>query len=109
MIYISGIVELDEDDKRNCGAAFADAEHYLKHDVQVYEDTEIINSHARIKELRDAGKITDMRSEMLVRINMLSQCDKIYMLKGWETSQVSRAEYEYARAVGMRYVYSKKF
>ena len=109
MIYISGDAEFFEDDNTDYGSAFDGAEQYLTHDVQVYEDTGVINSYARIKELREAGKITDIRQEMLVRINMLSQCDKIYMLKGWEKNQTARAEYEYAKAVGMRYVYSKKF
>ena len=109
MIYISGRVDIDSDNLEEYAEAFDDAEKYLTHDVQVYEDTKVINSYRYIEKLKAEGKIQTMADEMLERIKMLAQCDKIYMLIGWEPDQTARAEYEFAKAVGMRYIYSRKF
>ena len=109
MIYISGWVDVDSENIEEYAEAFDEAEKYLKNDVQVYSDTTIINSYRYFEALYKQGKIKDRTEEIVERIKLISQCDKIYMLQGWEHDQTARAEYEASRAMGKRYIYSRKF
>ncbi len=44
---------------------------------------------------------------MKMSFELLSMCDAIYMLKGWEESKGANREYGYAVAKGMRIMFEK--
>ena len=49
-------------------------------------------------------KICTHADYMIVSMALLSICDTIYMLKGWEESEGAREEYEWAVNSGLRIV-----
>ena len=104
MIYISGQIT----DRKNYRDVFNAAEQYLietqnKHSI--YGTSKIINP----AKVSDALPQMEYREYLDVAFYLLSMCDMIYMLKGWEKSPGARAEHEYASATGMRIIYSRKF
>lgn len=103
MIYISGPTDIER--LPNLEVRFADAQQYLEHVVKFYEDHNVINSFTEF-----SGKeFSSLKEEVIIRLNTVNKCDKIYMLMGWEKDRMSRVEHEFASASGMRIIYSKKF
>ena len=104
MIYITG--PIDENNKEDTKERFAQAEEYLKHEVFAYEDHGVFNTYTQFFEKK---KYKDIKSELMARFRAINSCDKLYFLVGWEKDQVARVEHEFAKVIGMRVIYSKKF
>ena len=95
-VYISGPMTGHEDMNRE---AFEEAEKELHFDWAV---DEIVNP-AKFP-FRDTA---EYRNIINFCLSALSQCDSIYMLKGWEKSTGACIEYGYARARGMDIRYER--
>lgn len=96
MIYISGSLE-DVN-------TWYGAEEYIR-SGNAHNKVPVINI---VKALQGIGELSDS-DLMEIRFLLLSKCNTIYMLKGWETDLVARAEHEYAYARHYNIIYSKKF
>ena len=92
MIYISGKITGTTDYIKR----FEDAERSLNRRFSV------VNPAAINARLPKDCKYSDY---MKVSICLLSLCDTIYMLKGWETSNGARLEHAYAVANGYKIIY----
>ena len=104
MIYLSG--PTDDDKAGRYKEQYINAENYLKHAVFAYEDNNVFNSYT---EFCMNTKCNSIKKELLERITIISKCEKIYFLIGWEKDLIARAEHEFAKAIGLRVIYSKKF
>jgi hypothetical protein len=49
------------------------------------------------------------KKQLDLALYVLSMCDMIYMLKGWENNNDIRLLHDYADANGYKIIYSKKF
>lgn len=109
MIYVSGRVDVDNIDHYR--SQFESAKDYLLHDVWVYEDQNVVtlidlyNNVSRIKPIDDFM----MSEELEHRVRLVKDCDKIYMLLGWEQDDMCRVEHTFAKAYNKKIIYSKKF
>ena len=101
MIFIAGDWEQDI-------THFAKAKEHLidtqKHH-QIYGTAEIINS----AEVLATMPFLSYEQQIDVLIQLLSMCDTIYMLKGWEKNNDVSLLHDYASAKNYRIIYSKKF
>lgn len=46
-------------------------------------------------------KVWTPKEMLVIDIALMSHCDSIYMLPGWENSKGAQTEYQYAKSVGM--------
>lgn len=88
-VYISGRIRGCEDYRER----FAAAENYLKN-----KGFKVINP-AKTDDLLPEGSTFEQYME--IDMKLLSMCDAIYMLRGWEESCGANREYGYALAKGM--------
>lgn len=89
MVYISGgITNVPNFMKR-----FSSVENDL-----IKQGYEVVNP-AKLNDI--LPKICTHADYMIVSMALLSICDTIYMLKGWEESECAREEYEWAVSVGI--------
>ncbi len=51
----------------------------------------------------------EYKQQLDLALCVLSMCDMIYMLKGWENNNDIRLLHDYADANGYKIIYSKKF
>lgn len=101
MIFIAG----DWTDKRQ---PFDKAEEHLIDTEQhhkIYGTTSIINS----AKVLDTVPFLDYKQQVDLMLCLLSMCDTIYMLKGWEYNNDVRLLHDYADNNGYKIIYSKKF
>ena len=89
MIYISGAITNNPEYKRH----FNDAEDFLSKLDTVINPARV-NSNLPTECTHD--------EYMIVSIAMLSLCDTIYMLRGWEKSEGAKEELAYALQKGYR-------
>lgn len=88
-IYISGPITNDKDYLEK----FAKAETELRlQGVEVVNPAEILFT---------MPKSTTHSQYMIVSLALLSQCDAVYMLKGWQKSKGANIEFEYAYEHGI--------
>ena len=88
--------------------AFNKAEAHLietekKH--QIYHDSEIIN----ISKVFDSMPALDYKHQINIALHLISISDRVYMLKGWEYNNDARMLHDYALALNLQIIYSKKF
>ena len=103
MIFIAG----DWTDEKNVDS-FAGAEQQLEDTEKyhsIYGTSEIINSYTVMQTLN----YLDYKQQVDVLIHLLSYCDIIYMLRGWENNNDIRLLHDYASNNGYKIIYSKKF
>ena len=95
-VYISGpITGTDDYMERFERVAW---EVWVNYDCTVINPAEI-NSHLP----NDTTHAVYMRTS----IAMLSMCDTIYLMKGWENSKGCKIEYNYARKNGIKIIYEE--
>ena len=102
MIFIMG--DLENVSKKTFDEAIKHLKKTEKYH-QIYHDAVIVNA----RQLKDyVPDITDKeRTDLLIHV--LSCCDILYMLKGWESDAECRLVHEYAWANSYRIIYSKLF
>lgn len=71
----------------------------------IYGTDDIINS---VKVL-DTMPFLNYKQQVDIMLQLLSFCDTIYMLKGWENNNDIRLLHDYADNNGYKVIYSKKF
>ena len=102
MIFIAG--DWEDGDR----TAFDDAEQHLinteKHH-KIYGTSDIINS----AKVLDTMPFLSYNQKLELLLKLLSYCDTIYMLKGWECNPDVKLLQDYAIVRNCRTVYSKKF
>ena len=89
-VYISGPITGHEDYILN----FRDAEMHLTEQGHIVFNPAAVNSQMPAE--------TTYEEYMQIAMTMLSMCDAIYLLEGWEQSRGSNREYGYALAKGMK-------
>ena len=89
-VYISGPITGHEDYMLN----FKDAETYLTEQGYIVFNPAAVNSQMPAETTYEEYMEFDMK--------MLSMCDAIYLLKGWEQSCGANRELGYAMAAGMK-------
>lgn len=72
---------------------------------QIYGTSDIINP----MKVFDALPFLDYKQQVDLQLFLLSQCNTIYMLRGWESNNDVRLLHDYADNNGYKIVYSKKF
>jgi nucleoside 2-deoxyribosyltransferase len=60
-----------------------------------------VNPAAIDAEKYGQGIVFNMKDTLIDDMKELVRCDAIYMLKGWEDSMGARAEYYFAKAIGL--------
>lgn len=106
MIYISGRLNVDNIDHYR--SQFLQAEEYLKKDVTLYQDREIRSLYNQLSEVPDLSELS-MCEEVEMRLQNVRDCDRLYLLQGWEYDDMCRLECTYAKAKGKKIIYSKKY
>lgn len=103
MIFIAG--DWENDEKREL---FYKAEEHLV-DTQkyhsIYGTADIVNSRRVLENLPELS----YQEAVDIMLHLLSFCDTIYMLKGWENSNDIKLLHDYASNNNYRIIYSKKF
>jgi len=92
VIYISGAITGTTDYMER----FAAAEKRLSEAGFVVINPAKVNSQL--------PKETDYTGYMKMSLTMLSLCNGIYMIDGWEDSRGAKIEYDYAKATGLEFV-----
>lgn len=95
MIYISGKITGTDDFMER----FA-----LKENMLILRGCKVVNPakvNAKLPELT-------WKQCMIMSLTMLSMCDSIFMMTGWETSPGAKIEHEYAVKHGYRIVYENE-
>lgn len=72
---------------------------------KIYGTSDVINSAKVLETL----PFLDYKQQVDLMLYLLSRCDIIYMLKGWETNNDVRLLHDYADNNGYKIIYSKKF
>lgn len=71
----------------------------------IYHDADIINSYLVLETM----PFLDYKTQVDLMLFLLSKCDIVYMLKGWESNNDVRLLHDYADNNGYKIIYSKKF
>jgi hypothetical protein len=106
MIYLSG--RLDVDNLNHYRSQFLQAEEYLKKDVTLYQDTDVLSLYKQLSSIDDLSELS-MSDEIDMRLQNVMICDKLYLLQGWELDDMCKFEYTYAKAKGKKIIYSRKY
>lgn len=72
---------------------------------QIYHTKAIIN----IAEVLDTLPYLDYKQQIDICLHILSMCDTVYMLKGWEYNNDVHMLHDYASVNNYQIIYSKKF
>ena len=82
-------------------------EHLIKTEKyhSIYGTDEIINS----AKLLSMMPFLDYKQQIVLLLCLLSFCDTIYMLKGWENNNDVKLLHDYASVNNYKIIYSKKF
>ena len=109
MIYVSG--RIDQTRLDHYKSQFMQAKEYLEKDVQVYEDKSVVTLWEDFDAMRHYQDLSDfkMSEELEMRVARVMDCEKLYLLIGWEYDDMCRLEHTYAKAYGKRVIYSRKF
>lgn len=91
-VYISGAISADP----NFYEKFRQAEETLED-----EGYEVVNPAAVFAE----GYLDTYKQYLDADLDLLKECDAIYMLHDWYKSKGSRTEHQYAKAVGLWIAY----
>ena len=108
MIYISG--RLDVDRVKHYEGQFMGAEEYLQEFSRMYTESKdnILNLYTVYNSIPHIDEL-DMADEVELRLDMVRKCDRLYLLQGWELSDLCRLEAIYAKYIHKRITYSKKY
>lgn len=109
MIYVSGRIYIPK--MEHYRSQFAQAKHYLETGVDVYQDKKVITWFEILEQIQKQKDLSDftMSEEVDLRIQLVSKCDRLYLLQGWEPDDMCRLEHTYAKAKGKRVIYSQKY
>lgn len=89
-IFISGkITGLEPEESKKL---FKKAENYLKKKLDMFE---VINPHEIKYESDEPAK------QMLQILNIISECEAVYFLDNWKSSNGSQCEYWFAKMLGI--------
>ena len=108
MIYISG--RLDVDNVKHYESQFTGAEEYLQEFARMYTEAQddILNLYTVYSKIPNIDEL-DMADEVEMRLDMVRKCDRLYLLRGWEMSDLCKLEAIYAKYIHKRITYSKKY
>ena len=101
MIMILGDWTEDSDKFDLAQAYLIDTE--KKH--KIYHTADIIN----IADVLATVPFLDYKQQIDLVLHLLSQCDTVYMLKGWEYNNDVHMLHDYASVNNYQIIYSKKF
>lgn len=101
MIFIAGDWEKDTESFSKAEEQLINTEKYHS----IYGTSDIINP---VKVLESISFL-DYKQKVNVMLQLLSYCDIIYMLKGWEYNVDVKLLHDYASNNGYKIIYSKKF
>lgn len=72
---------------------------------QIYHTKDIVN----IADVLLAIPGLDYKQQVEICIHIISMCDSVYMLKGWEYNNDVHMLHDYADVISKHIIYSKKF
>lgn len=101
MIYVSGRIDITK--LEHYKAQFQSAKDYLIHDVWIYEDNMVTTLAEIYEEYAKAAPLSELSTieEIEARIAMAKNCDRLYLLQGWEVDDMARMEHTIAKAYGI--------
>ena len=110
MIYVSGRIDIYNFERYR--SQFMSAREYLEHEVTLYQDNDVVTLFEKFSEINTAIhglSNLSMSDEWDLRIGLVRNCDKLYLLQGWDVDDMCRAEWLYAKAKNKKIILSKKY